>query len=42
LNGIRDPQARASVIVPFIPLDGSTRGELSARFDIVLGQTPEA
>jgi len=42
LNGIRDPQARASVIVPFIPLDGSTRGELSARFDIVLGQTPGA
>jgi protocatechuate 3,4-dioxygenase beta subunit len=41
LNSIRDPQAQRSVIVPFTPLAGSARGELAARFDIVLGQTPE-
>jgi protocatechuate 3,4-dioxygenase, beta subunit len=36
LRGIRDPQARASVIVPFTPVKGSRIGELAARFDIVL------
>ncbi len=41
LNGIRDPKARASVIVDFLPLKGSLIGELVARFDIVLGFTPE-
>jgi protocatechuate 3,4-dioxygenase, beta subunit len=41
LNGIREPRARASVIVPFVPLEG-TPGELAARFDIVLGLTPAA
>jgi protocatechuate 3,4-dioxygenase beta subunit len=40
LNGISDAAARASVIVPFAPLDGSRIGELTARFDIVLGFTP--
>ncbi len=40
LNGIRDPAARASVIVDFAPLTGSRIGELAARFDIVLGVTP--
>jgi protocatechuate 3,4-dioxygenase beta subunit len=34
LNGIRDPQARQSVVVPFERGAGSA--ELSARFDIVL------
>ena len=42
LNGIRDPRARASVIVPFVPVKNSRAGELAARFDIVLGFTPEA
>ncbi|MCL4789235.1 MAG: intradiol ring-cleavage dioxygenase [Verrucomicrobia bacterium] len=42
LRGIRDEKARASVIVPFIPLKDSRAGELAARFDIVLGLTPEA
>jgi protocatechuate 3,4-dioxygenase beta subunit len=42
LRGIRDEQARKSVIVPFAPLAGSKLGELTARFDIVLGFTPEA
>jgi protocatechuate 3,4-dioxygenase beta subunit len=42
LNGIRDPKARASVIVDFAPIKGSRLGELAARFDIVLGVTPES
>lgn len=42
LQGIRDPKQRASVIVPFAPLPESRVGELSARFDIVLGFTPKA
>lgn len=42
LRGIRDQRARSSVIVPFAPLEGSRIGELAARFDVVLGYTPEA
>ena len=42
LKGIRDPKARKSVIVPFAPLKDSKIGELAARFDIVLGFTPQA
>jgi protocatechuate 3,4-dioxygenase beta subunit len=42
LNGIRDPKQRASVIVDFEPLKDSKIGELAARFDIVLGFTPDA
>jgi protocatechuate 3,4-dioxygenase beta subunit len=41
LNGIRDPKQRASVIVDFEPVQDSKLGELAARFDIVLGFTPE-
>ncbi|MCW5555044.1 MAG: intradiol ring-cleavage dioxygenase [Verrucomicrobiae bacterium] len=41
LRGIRDAKARDSVIVPFEPLKDSRAGELAARFDIVLGFTPE-
>jgi protocatechuate 3,4-dioxygenase beta subunit len=41
-NGIRDPRARASVTVDFAPLKDSRVAELAARFDIVLGFTPEA
>jgi protocatechuate 3,4-dioxygenase, beta subunit len=37
LRGIRDPKARESVIVDFVPLGVSRVGELTARFDIVLG-----
>ena len=40
LRGIRDPKACESVIVPFAPLPNSKIGELSARFDVVLGFTP--
>src|SRR5213594_4883704 len=41
-RGINDPKARESVIVDFAPIKGSRIGELAARFDIVLGFTPEA
>jgi protocatechuate 3,4-dioxygenase beta subunit len=40
LRGIRDAKVRASVVVPFAPLPGSKVGELTARFDVVLGFTP--
>ena len=40
LNGIRDSAQKSSVIVPWSAVDGSKIGELSARFDIVLGYTP--
>ena len=42
LKGIRDERARNSVIVAFDPLKGSKAGELAARFDLVLGLTPES
>ena len=38
---IRDRKARESVTVDFAPIKNSRIGELSARFDIVLGFTPE-
>jgi protocatechuate 3,4-dioxygenase beta subunit len=42
LKEIKDPAARKSVIIPFRPLPKSRVGELAARFDVVLGYTPEA
>jgi protocatechuate 3,4-dioxygenase beta subunit len=41
LKSIRDPRALERVLVPFKPLEGSKIGELTARFEIVLGVTPE-
>ena len=41
LKGIQDARQRASVIVPFAPIPGARAGELAARFDIVLGLTPQ-
>jgi protocatechuate 3,4-dioxygenase beta subunit len=41
LRGIRDQKELASVMVDFKPLKGSELGELTAKFDIVLGETPE-
>ena len=41
-KGIRDEKARASVTIPFDPLAGSKAGELAARFNVVMGLTPEA
>lgn len=40
LNSIRDPKVRESVIIDFTPVAESKIGELSAKFDIVLGSTP--
>jgi protocatechuate 3,4-dioxygenase, beta subunit len=42
LRGIRDAKQKASVIIPFDPVKGSRIGELSARFEIVMGFTPAA
>jgi protocatechuate 3,4-dioxygenase, beta subunit len=39
---IRDPKARSSVTIDFAPVKDSRIGELAAKFDIVLGFTPEA
>ena len=41
-KSIRDEKARASVTVDFAPMPGAKAGELAARFDVVLGVTPEA
>jgi protocatechuate 3,4-dioxygenase beta subunit len=41
LRGIKDQKARASVIVDFNPIKGSRAKELGAKFDIVMGFTPE-
>jgi protocatechuate 3,4-dioxygenase beta subunit len=40
-RGIRDEKARAAVTVDFLPLKGARTGELAAKFDLVLGMTPE-
>jgi protocatechuate 3,4-dioxygenase beta subunit len=42
LSEIKDPKARASVIVDFAPIQGSRAGELGAKFDIVMGIAPVA
>jgi protocatechuate 3,4-dioxygenase beta subunit len=41
LGGVRDPLDRELVLVDFKPLKNSKIGELSARFDVVVGLTPE-
>lgn len=40
-RNIKDPKARAAVEVDFQPLPGSKAGELIAKWDVVLGLTPE-
>ena len=42
LKRVKDSKARESLIVPFAPVKGSKVGEVTARFDIVLGWTPES
>lgn len=42
LSGIRDSKAREAVMADFAPIKTSAIGELAAKFDIVLGFTPEA
>ena len=41
-RGIKDEKQRESVTVDFAPISGAKAGELAAKFDIVLGFTPEA
>jgi protocatechuate 3,4-dioxygenase, beta subunit len=40
-RSLRDPKLREAVTVAFVPVKDSKAGELAARFDIVLGVTPE-
>jgi protocatechuate 3,4-dioxygenase beta subunit len=39
-RGVKDPKAREALTIDFAPLEGSRIGELTARFDIILGYTP--
>lgn len=41
LRGIKDPKQLESIMVDFKPLEGSKIGELTGRFDVVLGMTPD-
>ncbi len=41
-RGIRDEKARNAVTIPFLAVPGSSVGELSAKFNIVMGLTPRA
>jgi len=41
-QSVRDEKLRQAITVDFTPLKDSKLGELSAKFDIVLGVTPEA
>ena len=41
-KSVRDPKALAAITVDFARIKESKVGELAARFDIVLGMTPEA
>lgn len=41
-KSIKDEKARANVTIDFAPVPNSKIGELAARFDIVMGFTPEA
>ncbi len=42
LKSIRDEKILASILVDFAPIKKSKLGELAAKFDVVLGVTPEA
>lgn len=41
-RNMKDEKQRAAVTVDFAPLKGAKAGELAAKFDLVLGVTPEA
>jgi protocatechuate 3,4-dioxygenase beta subunit len=41
-RNMKDEKQRAAVTVDFAPLKGAKAGELAAKFDVVLGVTPEA
>jgi protocatechuate 3,4-dioxygenase, beta subunit len=40
-KGMKDEKQRDAVTVDFAPMRGAKAGELAAKFDIVMGQTPE-
>ncbi len=42
LRAMKDQKGRDALMVDFTPLKDSKLGELTAKFDLVLGQTPEA
>jgi protocatechuate 3,4-dioxygenase beta subunit len=42
LKAIKDLAALQSVMVDFAPIKSSKIGELAAKFDVVLGVTPQA
>ena len=42
LRGMKDEKGRDALMVDFTPLKDSKIGELTAKFDLVLGVTPEA
>ena len=42
LKRVNDQKARESLIVPFKKVNGASTGEVAAKFDIVLGWTPES
>ena len=41
-KSLKDEKARNALTIPFAPLNGSRINELTARFDVVMGLTPEA
>jgi protocatechuate 3,4-dioxygenase beta subunit len=41
-RSVRDEKQRAAITIPFEKIKESKIGEHAAKFDIVLGQTPEA
>jgi protocatechuate 3,4-dioxygenase, beta subunit len=41
-RSVRDPKARDSITVDFAPIKESRIGEVAAKFDLVVGYTPEA
>ena len=42
LKRVKDQKARESLIIPFNKVNGTKTGEVAAKFDIVLGWTPES
>jgi protocatechuate 3,4-dioxygenase, beta subunit len=42
LRGVRDEKVLATVMSEYLAIEGSTTGELAAKYDVVLGLTPKA
>lgn len=40
-KSVKDEKARAAITIDFAPIKGAKAGELAAKFDVVLGFTPE-